>query len=299
MITYNPSLALQQAGCAIVGESHPCVPLVSIVTPTYNSASFISETIASVAAQDFQNWEHIIVDDGSSDETVSIIKNQMTLDPRIKLITLDHNEGAAVARNAAIDASLGRFIAFLDADDLWLPSKLMIQIDYMLKNNAPFTYPSYQVIDEHGVGRNAVHAPLRVSYNKILRNNTIGCLTAVYDTGYFGRVQMPLIRKRQDLGLWLKLLRCVPYAVSIPQVLAQYRVRPGSISHNKVSAAKFTWKLYREVEKLPLAPALYNFLFYAINGVFNSVWLSRNQQRASASEPQALTKAHQGKSRST
>lgn len=245
-------------------------PLVSIITPTYNSATYVSATIASVGAQEFQDWEHIIVDDASSDETLSLLQEHGARDPRIKIIALEHNSGAAVARNTAIGAARGRFIAFLDADDLWLPQKLAVQIDYMLKTGTPFLYSSYEVIDEQGSHCGKVTVPPRVTYSKILRNNTVGCLTAVYDTEYFGKVQMPLIRKRQDLGLWLRLLKRVRYAEGLNEVLAQYRIRPGSVSHNKVSAAKFTWKLYRSVEKLPLAVAIYYFSFYAVNGIIKS-----------------------------
>ena len=245
-------------------------PLVSIITPTYNSIDYVSATIASVTSQEFHDWEHIIVDDASSDDTVALLNEHSARDSRIKVITLEKNGGAAVARNAAIDAASGRFIAFLDGDDLWLPNKLAVQIEYMLKTGAPFTYASYQVIDEQGKQRGQVIVPSRLTYGKILRNNSIGCLTAVYDTKYFGKIHMPLIRKRQDLGLWLRLLKRVQYAEGLSEVLAQYRIRPGSISHNKASAAKFTWKLYREVEKLPLPTALYYYLFYAINGAYKT-----------------------------
>jgi len=254
-------------------QHNPCsepTPLVSIITPTYNSAIYVSATLASVGAQEFQDWEHIIVDDASSDETVSLLHELSAEDPRIKVIALEQNSGAAVARNAAIDAARGRFIAFLDADDLWMPQKLAVQIAYMLKTGAPFICSSYNVIDEQGNHCGTVTVPERVTYKKILRNNTIGCLTAVYDTDYFGKVQMPLIRKRQDLGLWLKLLKRVRHAHGLNESLAQYRIRPGSISHNKVSAAKSTWKLYRHIEKLPLPVAVYYFLSYATNGVIKN-----------------------------
>lgn len=245
-------------------------PLVSIITPCWNAADFVAATIASVAAQEFQDWEHIIVDDASSDGTVALLNEHSARDPRIKVIALSDNGGAAVARNEAIDAARGRFIAFLDADDLWLPNKLAVQIDYMLKTGTPFTFSSYQVIDEQGNQRGTVTVPPRVTYGQILRNNTIGCLTAVYDTQYFGKVKMPLIRKRQDLGLWLRLLKRGSNAEGLSEILAQYRIRPGSISHNKAIAARFTWELYRNVEKLPLPIAVYYFSCYAMNGFIKS-----------------------------
>lgn len=242
------------------------VPVVSIVTPTYNAADYIAATIASVNAQTFQDWEHIIVDDASSDDTVGLLQEYAAKDPRIRVIALEKNGGAAVARNTGIDSAKGRYIAFLDADDMWLPNKLTVQINYMLTTGAKFTYTSYQVVDEDGNERRIVAVPPRVSYREVLRNNMIGCLTAVYDTEYFGRVHMPLIRKRQDLGLWLLLLKQVRYAEGLKEVLGQYRLRAGSLSHSKASAAKFTWKLYREVEKLPLPVAIYCYMFYALSG---------------------------------
>lgn len=250
-------------------------PLVSIITPTYNAVNYVSATISSVGAQTFQDWEHIIVDDASTDNTVELLRDHMNSDSRIKVICLNKNSGAAVARNAAINAAQGRFIAFLDADDMWLPNKLAVQIGYMLDTGAPFTYSSYRVIDEFGNVKRAVNVPSRVTYTEILRNNTIGCLTAVYDANYFGYAKMPLIRKRQDLGLWLQLLKRVSHAEGLPDVLGQYRIRPGSISHNKISAAKFTWRLYREVEKLPLKLAVIYFVSYAINGVLKTYFKQR------------------------
>nr|WP_247710353.1 glycosyltransferase family 2 protein [Qipengyuania huizhouensis] len=242
------------------------LPLVSIITPTYNSAEYIGETIASVSKQDYRNWEHIIVDDASSDNTAQIIQQEMVIDNRIKFIQLDTNSGSAVARNTAIDIASGRYIAFLDADDLWLPNKLSIQINYMLRTGAPFTFSRYDLIDGSGAAIGRGRVPKEATYKSLLRNNVIGCLTAVYDVDQLGKIKMPLIRKRQDLGLWLRILRQVSRAEGLTETLAMYRVRPGSISHNKLNAAKYTWRLYREVEKLPLPSALYYFLCYAFNG---------------------------------
>lgn len=246
------------------------MPLVSIVTPSYNSSKYISDTITSVIRQSFSDWELIVVDDCSKDSTVDIVKEFCNEDPRIKLISLESNQGAAVARNTAIDISEGRYITFLDADDLWLPNKLSVQVAYMQKYNFSFTYSAYEKIDENNKHLGSVGVPNRVSYNSLLKVCSIGCLTAMYDSYKLGKVYMPLIRKRQDLGLWLKLLKLEGYAYGIPNVLARYRVRSDSISSNKFIAAQYTWKLYRDVEKLSLFKATYFFVFYTINGILRT-----------------------------
>ncbi|MEO9599266.1 glycosyltransferase family 2 protein [Parasphingorhabdus sp.] len=245
-------------------------PLVSIITPTYNSADFIEETISSVMKQEYQNWEHIIVDDASTDGTALAVNELISQDSRIKFIQLETNSGAAIARNTAISAAAGRYIAFLDADDLWLPAKLSVQIEYMLRTGASFTFSSYGLIDGSGDKIGSVEVPKKATYNSLLRNNWIGCLTAVYDTEQIGKIKMPLIRKRQDLGLWLRILKQIPQAEGLKETLAMYRVRPGSISHNKVDAARYTWQLYRHVEALPFLYAVYYFSCYALNGLFKT-----------------------------
>lgn len=262
-------------GCQQPDETQP---LVSIITPTFNAEPYIAETIRSVAAQTYANWEHIIIDDASGDRTVDVVRALQDRDPRIRLIDLPENGGAAISRNAGIAAASGRFIAFLDSDDLWVPDKLSIQIGHMLKNNVPFTFAGYTKIDADGHTFGQVDVPARVSYRQVLRNNHIGCLTAVYDTAHFGRVDMPLIRKRQDLGLWLRLLRRTPYAEGLPDHLGRYRVRKGSISSNKADAARYTWRLYRDIEKLPLPVALYYFSCYAVNGVVKSYLKTRRNE---------------------
>jgi teichuronic acid biosynthesis glycosyltransferase TuaG len=245
--------------------------LVSIITPTYNCQDFIAQTLDSVAAQKYHNWEHIIVDDGSSDATVSIVKRYMKIDPRIKLHILSVNSGPAIARNHAINLASGRFIAFLDADDLWHPEKLNIQITFMLDNKVNFSYSNFSVIDESGYTLYEQKCPQTVSYHQLLRNNCIGCLTAVFDASFFGYAKMPIIRKRQDFGLWLSLLKRTDAAVGIPISLAQYRLRSESVSSNKLDAARYTWSLYRSHEKLSFVSALLFFCMYSISGIAKTV----------------------------
>lgn len=244
--------------------------LVSIITPSYNCENFVAETILSVMSQSYEVWEMIIVDDGSTDNSISIINEFVKKDPRIKLIINECNEGAAASRNKAIDYSAGKYIAFLDSDDLWLPDKLEKQLAFMKKNNYSFSYTAYDKIDKVGQVSGRIGVPDRVSYSDLLKMCSIGCLTAMYGTEYFGKVYMPLIRKRQDLGLWLRLLKKTDYAYGMNETLAQYRVRTDSISADKASAAKFTWRLYRDVEGLNILKASYYFFHYAVNGMLRT-----------------------------
>jgi glycosyltransferase involved in cell wall biosynthesis len=239
-------------------------PTVSIISPSFNSAEFIAATVQSVLNQSIECWEMIIVDDCSTDNSVEVIQPFVEMDSRIKLIRLTKNSGAAVARNTAIEAAKGRYIAFLDSDDLWLPDKLEKQLAFMQENNYPFSFTTYDKINEEGDVFGHVGVPTKASYSDLLKTCSIGCLTAMYDTEYFGKVYMPLIRKRQDLGLWLKLLRKTDYAYGLNETLAQYRVHKRSISANKLSAASYTWRLYRDVEKLNFLKASYYFSHYAV-----------------------------------
>ena len=244
--------------------------LVTVITPSYNCSSFISQTINSVLEQKYTDWEMIIIDDCSTDNSVDVIQSFTERDTRIKLIRLPENSGAAVARNAGIKAATGRYIAFLDSDDRWLSHKLATQVQFMQEREVAFSYAAYEKLNEQGKVVGTVGVPERVSYSDLLKVCSIGCLTAMYDAQKLGKVYMPLIRKRQDLGLWLRILKQEPYAYGIQQVLGQYQLRADSISANKRSAAQFTWKLYREVEKLNPLLASYYFTHYAVNGVLRT-----------------------------
>lgn len=243
---------------------------VSIVMPSYNSAEFVAASIDSLRAQVCQDWELLVSDDGSTDGTLGIVREYARKDCRIHLLTSGANRGPAHARNAAIKAATGRYIAFLDSDDLWKPEKLERQIAFMQKHDLAFTFSSYDRIDEAGNFINTHHVEKPVTYHDLLKSCVIGCLTAVYDTEKLGKVYMPDIRKRQDFGLWLRILKKVERAVPLPESLAQYRVRTGSVSANKLTAAKYTWSIYRDVEKLGLLRSSYYFAHYAVNGVHNT-----------------------------
>lgn len=222
-------------------------PLVSIITPTFNSERFIAQTIQSVEAQTYSNWELIIVDDASSDNTLQIINSFQERESRIKIYQLTINSGAGVARNKGIEMAQGDFIAFLDADDLWKAEKLSEQLQFMQERKALVSYSSYDLIDENGNSLNKkVKALPEIKINKLLKSNYIGNLTGVYNAKKLGKVYMPIIRKRQDWGLWIKCIEKAESAHGLDKVLASYRVRKGSISATKLNLLKYNYLFYRK-----------------------------------------------------
>ncbi len=242
--------------------------LVSIITPLYNSVAYLPDMIESVLSQTYYNWELLIVDDASSDNSVEIVESYSKTDDRIKLICFEKNSGAAISRNKAIEEAKGRYIAFLDSDDLWSAEKLEKQIIFMKDHDVALSYTSYYSIDEvRGKVIGEVPIPRKVNYHELLKQNIIGCLTAMYDVGKLGKVYMPNIRKRQDFALWLKILKQVPYAYGINEPLAYYRIRQNSISNNKLKASLYNWKMYRDIEKLPLHKAIYYFGWYTYKSI--------------------------------
>jgi len=242
--------------------------LVSIITPSYNSENFISQTIKSVLNQTYQNWEMIIIDDVSTDNSRKIIESFMKKDDRIKLFKLSENSGAAISRNKAISLAKGNFIAFLDSDDLWLPKKLEHQLAFMIKNKYALTYTSYHIIEENGDNSNKIiNCKEKLDYTRMLYSNEIGCLTAIYNVDLLGKVFMPTIRKRQDYGLWLKILKTEKYAYGLPEVLAEYRNRSQSISTNKVEMLKWNWNLYTNIENL----SYFRATLYTVCNVINKL----------------------------
>lgn len=235
---------------------------VSIVTPVHDAEATLPDTIASIWAQEMEDWELWLVDDGSTDASAEIMARACAADPRIHAIRLPRQSGAAAARNAGIRVARGRHIAFLDADDLWEPQKLATQLP-VLAAGAGLVFSAYRRIDASGQPLGLVGVSAEVGYKQALGGNPIGCLTAVYDTEVYGKALMPDIPRRQDYALWLKLLRQRAPAIGLPDCLASYRVRPGSLSSNKLVAAQATWRVLRECENLGLAHASWCFTRYA------------------------------------
>jgi teichuronic acid biosynthesis glycosyltransferase TuaG len=242
--------------------------MVSIITPAYNSSKFISETICSVINQTYQDWELLIVDDCSTDNTVELIDYYATLDSRVKLIRNKKNTGAAEARNVALRKAKGNLIAFLDSDDLWLPNKLEKQIAFMQENAYSFTFTAYQCVNEKGdkVIYN-VNAKEELNYKKFLKNTAIGTLTVLInkqDTNYF---EMPNIRSSHDMALWLELMKRGFTAYGLNICLAKYRQVEGSNTSSKLKAAKDVWMVYRKIEKMNILTSSFNFAGYAMNAL--------------------------------
>ena len=240
-------------------------PLVSIIMPTYNSSSTIINSIESVLLQSYDNWELIITDDCSDDNMVDIIKEMAVGEPRINITVNIINRGEGFSRNAYIERANGKYIAFLDADDLWSTNKLDRQISFMEENKYLFTFTSYQMFSHLGDGK-VINVPESVTYKQLLYGNVIGCLTAVYNAEALGKQKMPLIRKRQDMGLWLTLLSRCNKAYGLPDILAKYRTDSG-MTQNKFNVAKYQWEFYRKVVNLGFFKSSWYFFWYAINGL--------------------------------
>lgn len=227
------------------------MPVVSIVMPSFNSSAFIAEAIDSVIAQSFSDWELLLVDDASKDGTADLVRDRYGHEPRICVHALSVNRGAAAARNIAIEAARGRFIAFLDSDDIWRPTKLEVQIPSLASSDALLAFSQYDIWSGRpGAASRTTSVPDKLIYKDLLRGQPIGCLTAVYDTEKTGKVYMPDIRMRQDWGLWLRLLRAGGWANGIQQNLAILRLHDGSLSANKLRATYFNYKLLREEGQL-------------------------------------------------
>lgn len=244
--------------------------LVSIITASYNVEQYIAETIASVQSQTYQDWEMIITDDASTDNTCKIIEEIAKKDGRIKLLKLKQNSGPAVARNQSIKKARGRFIAFLDADDIWYPDKLALQVKLMLEQNISVSFTSYQHIDEAGKDLNyVINAIPNLSYAKLLKNNYIGNLTGMYDVSKLGKLYQPNLKKRQDWCFWLEALkRSDKPAVGIQQVLAKYRIRKGSVSRNKVQLLKYNFLVYHQYLKFSFLKSMLYLVVFLVEYFF-------------------------------
>lgn len=227
--------------------------LVSIITPSYNCASFIGETIESIQAQTYTNWELLITDDCSIDNSLDVISSFVKKDPRIKLLILDKNSGAGIARNNSIKAAKGRYIAFCDSDDRWYPEKLEKQLKFMQDSNCTLSYSSYDVCNEEGNIIGYVECLKELNRSKIIRDNGIGCLTAIYDSEKIGKHYLPSMRKRQDWCLWIEIIQSGAVAKGFQEPMALYRNRANSISSNKAEMLKFNYEVYHTfLKKSPL-----------------------------------------------
>ncbi len=222
--------------------------LVSVIMPAFNAAEFIISAVKSVQNQTYAHWELLIIEDASTDFTLSKIKQLVKEDSRIKLLENYQNEGSGISRNKGIKAASGDFIAFLDADDLWKPEKLKIQLDFMHQNNVDVCYSSYELISENGKEKKQkVECLPFLTYQKLLKSNYIGNLTGVYNARKLGKIYCPEVRKRQDWALWLNAVEKAGIARGIQDVLAIYRKRKKSLSGNKLQMLKYNFNIYHKV----------------------------------------------------
>ena len=244
-------------------------PLVSVIMPAFNAADFIAESISSVQQQTYSSWELIVIDDASNDGTTEVVEEIRAADARIKLHELPTNQGAGFARNIGIKAATGDFICFLDADDLWKPLKLEREINIMEKENVKVCYSSYELMNEEGISlKKQVKALEKLTFNKLKRANYIGNLTGMYNARDLGKIYCPLIRKRQDWGLWLLAVKKAGVAKGIEEPLAIYRERKGSISHNKVEMLQYNYQVYRKVLKYSSLKSLFWMVLFLWEQLF-------------------------------
>lgn len=246
--------------------------LVSVITPTYNSSKLIEKTVQSVIAQTYHNWELIIIDDCSIDNTVSVIKKLCEKDKRIKYLVLNKNSGAGIARNEGIKLAKGKFIAFLDSDDDWLPMKLSLQIKLMKENQYYFTYTNYFIVKKDGEILPYYSLKNKIDFKDEVKFNYVACSTVVYNQLELGKVYMPVLRNRQDWGLWLSLLKKTSFAYCIDEHLTNYSIRGDSISNDKRKMVKYHWKIYKE----HLGFNVIKSFFYLIR---NIIWHIKHKKR--------------------
>lgn len=244
-------------------------PLISIIMPAYNAEPWIEEAIKSVIDQTYQNWELLITEDCSIDNTRKLLANIIKQDNRIKINYNQINKGVAESRNKSLSQAKGRFVAYLDADDVWFPTKLENQLSFMQQNSVAMCFTSYETIEADGTYRNTVHIPLYVSYKDFLKKPVTCSHTIMFDTEKVKKelLVMPELKRGQDGATWCRVLKNGFIGRGLDLVLAYRRIHPNSLSSNKLSAIKRTWYIYRKVEQLNIADSAYYFVFYAFNAI--------------------------------
>ena len=239
--------------------SRGAVPRVSVIIPVYNNERYIVATVESVLSQTLRDVEVLVVDDASTDGTVKKVRDLAEHDRRVHLIEQPENAGVALARNRALSVARGRYIAYLDSDDLWLPEKLELQIAFLAKKGVGACFTSYETIEENGRHRNYVHVPARIGYRQYLKNTVTCSHTLLFDTEIVERslLVMPDIRKGQDFATWLQVMKAGHDFYGLDVVLAKNRKRRGSLSSDKLAAVRRTWNIYRNVEHLSIPYSAY------------------------------------------
>ena len=250
-------------------------PTVSVIMPLYNSSRHVREAIGSVQQQTFDSWELCVTDDCSTDNSAEIVAEIAATDCRVKLFKQQKNQGAAIARNVSLENARGRFIAYLDADDVWHPEKLEKQVSFMEQGGFGFSCASYEVIGEGGnlLGRTVV-MPKVSDLEGYLTNNYLQTVGIMADITRVSKdlLRMPDLRRRQDAATWIQVLQAGHSCYGMLEPLCYYRRTQGSLSSNKVKAVRGTWNLYRQVAGLKLPKACYCFARYACLAVWKRTY---------------------------
>ena len=246
--------------------------LVSVIMPIHNSSCFLREAIESVQAQTYTDWELLIVDDFSDDGSTDIAKEYMDSDPRIQLLRNTQRKYMPSApRNVGVQAAKGRYIAFLDSDDLWFPQKLEQQLEFFRDNRTAIVYSNYEKVDENGFRNNRiVTAPPYATYRTLLCGNIIGNLTGIYDTKKVGKIPIQDIH-HEDYVMWLQILKKGYIAQNTGTTLAAYRVNSSSVTANKVQVTQWQWNIYRKIEHLSWLQSGMYFISYAFKAFLKSI----------------------------
>ena len=245
--------------------------LVSIIMPCYNAANYIGETIESVLAQTYTDWELLIVDDCSTDDSLAVIARYQ--DPRIRVLQNETNSGAAASRNYALREANGKWMAFLDSDDLWENEKLQKQLTFMIERDYHFSYTLYSQINEDStpLGK-VISGPRKVTKRKMFRYCYVGCLTVIYDREYVGMIQIdPSLKNRNDYAMWLKVSKiCVCHLLN--ENLARYRIRGNSLSHSGLKKKlRGQYRLFRIGEQMPVIQAAWHTFINVVFGTLKKV----------------------------
>lgn len=248
-------------------------PLISIVTPLYNCEKYIKETIESVVLQSYTNWEMIIIDDCSTDNSIKIITEYTRSIPNIRILRNKQNVGVAETRNIGIREAKGEYIAFLDSDDTWKFNKLQNQLAFMIENDIEFSFSNYDVIDKDNVKLGDVNCNYdKLDFNLLLKKNYIPCLTVMIKSKILKKYRLPKIR-HEDYALWLDILEDNIYAYNVGENLANYRKLDSSLSSNKIKSAIWTWNIFRNYKKLSFFKSCICFINYIFRSIFKFVTL--------------------------
>lgn len=241
--------------------------LISVIMPAYNSSKYVKEAIKSVLEQTYKNIELIIIDDASSDETVSIVRKMKLIDNRITLYVNKQNEGVSYSRNRGIKKASGEWVAFLDSDDFWHKEKLEIQLKYAEEKNLNFIFTGVSYIDEKGNGlKSTFQVPKKVSYGQLLKQNVIACSSVLIKKVYMEKYKMENDKTHEDFGSWLRILKEETYAYGINKPLLIYRISANSKSGNKIKSVLMTYKTYIYIGLNPFL-SIYYLTWYIFNGI--------------------------------